>query len=83
MLAHESDALDVIHQARKVDQVRCSHDGGSSSRKPVGYSRLSHHTRYPPMPPLGSTTPESDKSLDRKRPSNRAARTCQPNRSAA
>src|SRR5918993_5636770 len=63
VLAHEGKALGVVQQPRKVDQVRCSHDGRSSSREPVGYSRFSHHTRCPPNALPRPTTPEPDKSL--------------------
>src|SRR4051812_12675475 len=61
-LAHEGEALGVVQQPREVDQVRCSHDGRSSSREPVGYSRSSYHTRCPPNALPRPTTPEPDKS---------------------
>src|SRR4051812_41338469 len=63
VLAHEGEALGVVQQPREVDQVRCSHDGRSSSREPVGCSRSSHHTRCPPNALPRPTTPEPDKSL--------------------
>jgi len=53
MLAHQREALGIIHQARKVNQVRCSHDGASSSREPVRCSRSCHHIRYAPAAPPG------------------------------
>src|SRR4051812_16598246 len=62
VLAHEGEALGIVHQAGKVDQVRCSHDGRSSSREPVGCSRSSHHSRCPPNALPKPTTPEPDKS---------------------
>src|SRR4051794_28127898 len=65
VLAHEGEALGVVQQPREVDQVRCSHDGRSSSREPVGYSRSSYHTRCPPNALPRPTTPEPDKSLTR------------------
>jgi len=68
MLAHKREALGVVHQPGKVDQVGCRHDDAGSSREPVGCSRSCHHTRYPPAAPLTSTTPEPDKSHDRYRP---------------
>src|SRR4051794_39868716 len=34
VLAHEGEALGVVHQARKVDQVRCSHGGSSLRSRP-------------------------------------------------
>ncbi len=54
MLAHQREALGIVHQAGKVDQVGCSHDGGNSSREPVGCSRSCHHIRYAPAAPPGS-----------------------------
>ena len=36
-LSHKREALGIVHQARKVDQVRCSHDGGASLLEPVGH----------------------------------------------
>jgi len=54
MLAHKGEALGVVHQAGKVDQVRCSHNGGGSSREPVGCSRSCHHTRDPSAAPPAS-----------------------------
>jgi len=33
MLAHEGEALGVVHQAGEVDQVRCSHERQSSSNE--------------------------------------------------
>src|SRR4030095_5027510 len=63
VLAHEGEALGVVQQPREVDQVRCSHDGRSSSREPVGCSRSSHHTRCPPNALPKPTTPEPDKCL--------------------
>src|SRR4051795_7918259 len=66
VLAHEGEALGIVHQAGKVDQVRCSHDGRSSSREPVGSSRSSHHSRCPPNALPRPTTPEHDKSHPRK-----------------
>jgi len=51
MLAHKREALGVVHQTGKVDQVRCRHDGEDSSREPVGCSRSSHRIRYPPAAP--------------------------------
>src|SRR5438046_1045704 len=62
VLAHEGEALGIVHQAGKVDQVRGSHDGRSSSREPVGCSRSSHHSRCPPNALPKPTTPEHDKS---------------------
>src|SRR3954449_1780557 len=62
VLAHKGEALGVVQQAGKVDQVRCSHDGRSSSREPVGSSRSSHHSRCPPNALPKPTTPEPDKS---------------------
>jgi hypothetical protein len=62
MLAHEREALGVVHQPGRVDQVGCRHDDGGSSREPVGCSRSCHHTRYSPAAPPTSTTPEPDKS---------------------
>src|SRR4051812_42639908 len=62
VLAHKGEALGVVHQAGKVDQVRCSHDGRSSSREPVGCSRSSHHSRCSPNALPKPTTPEHDKS---------------------
>jgi len=56
MLAHKREALGVVHQAGKVDQVGCRHDGGASSREPVGWShsaitsdtcRLHHPDHHP------------------------------------
>jgi len=38
MLAHKREALGVVHQAAEIDQVGCRHDGGASSREPVGWS---------------------------------------------
>jgi len=38
VLAHEGEALGVVHEAGKVDQVRCRHDGESSSRELVDRS---------------------------------------------
>src|ERR1044072_425720 len=61
-LAHEGEALGVVQKPREGDQVRSSHDGGSSSREPVGYSRSSHHTRCPPNALPRPTTPKPDKS---------------------
>jgi len=46
VLAHEGEALGVVDQARKVDQVGCGHDK-SSSREPVSYSRFCSRTRCP------------------------------------
>src|SRR3954462_5566001 len=63
VLAHEGEALGGVQQPREVDQVRCSHDGRSSSREPVGYSRSSYHTRCPPNALPRPPTPEPDKSL--------------------
>src|SRR5215217_4398621 len=62
VLAHKGEALGVVQQAGKVDQVRCSHDGRSSSREPVGSSRSSYHTRCPPNALPRPTTPEPNKS---------------------
>jgi len=45
-LAHEGKALRLVHQARKVDQVKYSH-GKSSSREPVSYSRPRLRTSRP------------------------------------
>jgi hypothetical protein len=44
VLAHQREALGVVDQARKVDQVGCGHDK-SSSRELVSYSRLRSRTR--------------------------------------
>src|SRR4051794_40948056 len=68
VLAHKGEALGVVHQAGKVDQVRCSHDGRSSSREPVGCSRSSHHSRCSPNALPKPTTPEHDKSLEGMQP---------------
>jgi len=55
VLAHQREALGVIQQARKVDQIGCSHDK-SSSREPVSYSRFCSRTRcsQPNCPVLAS-----------------------------
>jgi len=54
VLAHKCKALGVVHQSGKVGQVRCSHDRGGSSRKPVGCPRSRYHIRPSPAAPLGS-----------------------------
>jgi len=60
MLAHHREALGIVHQARKVDQVRCSHDGGASSREQATYSRLRPRTRPPqPRAPLSTSPPRN------------------------
>jgi len=55
VLAHQREALGVVDQARKVDQVGCRHDK-SSSCEPVSYSRLCSRTRcsQPNFPVLAS-----------------------------
>src|SRR3712207_7635636 len=37
LLAHGGEALALVQQTRKVDQVGSGHDGGGSSRERVGY----------------------------------------------
>ncbi len=54
VLAHKGEALRVVYQSGKIDQVECRHDGRGSSRKPVGCSHSSHHIRRPPTAPPGS-----------------------------
>ncbi len=44
VLAHQREALGVVDQARKVDQVGCRHDK-SSSREQVSHSRSCSRTR--------------------------------------
>jgi len=44
VLTHQREALGVVDQARKVDQVGCRHDK-SSSREQVSYSRSCSRTR--------------------------------------
>jgi len=54
MLAHEREALGVVHQPRKIDQVRCRHDGKGSSRLPPSH-------QIPASGTTRITTPEPDK----------------------
>jgi len=56
VLAHKREALGVVHQARKVDQVRCRHDGKGSSRLPPLH-------QIPDSGTTRITTLEPDKSL--------------------
>jgi hypothetical protein len=55
VLAHQREALGVIQQAGKVDQIGCRHDK-SSSHEPVSYSRFCSRTRgsQPNCPVLAS-----------------------------
>src|SRR5215211_1950824 len=62
VLAHEGEALGIVQQSREVDQVRCSHDGRSSSREPDGCSCSRHQTTCPASTLLKPTTPEANKS---------------------
>jgi len=65
VLAHEGEAFGVVQQAGEVEQAQCSHDGGNSSREPVGPTLPPSHQ----MPFTLATqapkpiTPEPNKSL--------------------
>ncbi len=54
MLPHKREALGVVHQPGKVDQIGCRHDGRGSSREPVGRSHSSYRIDYSPAAPPGS-----------------------------
>src|SRR3954468_15769713 len=64
VLAHQREALGVIHQSREVDQIRCSHGGGRSSRGGPARAVLTHHHKgaAAPLPKPESTTPDPNKS---------------------
>ena len=65
VLAHQGEALGVIDQGGKIDQVRCGH-GGKRSRGSERTFPFYHPSAFPPRPsflPLG--TPDPDKSHTR------------------
>jgi len=63
MLAHEGEALGVVHQARDVGQVRCGHDGEVSSREAGRLALIIRSGIRPPRHPgPKAATPEPDKS---------------------
>ncbi len=80
MLTHQLEALGIVHQAGKVDQVRCSHDRRGSSREPVGCPRSGHHIRYALAAPPGLQTwnPTRAGSISAKRDATRQAPRCKP-----
>src|SRR5215211_4053858 len=63
-LAHEGEALGVVHQAREVDQVGCSHGGGDSLHERGQLFPLApaHQASFAPRPGPNLTTPKPDKS---------------------
>jgi hypothetical protein len=67
MLAHEGEALGVIHQAQDVDQVQCGHDGEISSHE-AGIARSSsdqgsvRHAIQAQKPPPRNRTRASQES---------------------
>jgi len=59
MLAHKGEALGVVHQAGKVDQVGCGYDT-SSSREQATYPRFCSCTRGPqPRFPVMASPPRN------------------------
>jgi len=59
VLAHQREALGIVDQARKVDQVGCRHDK-SSSRERVSYSRSCSRTRcLQPNFPIPAPSPRN------------------------
>src|SRR5215203_1240547 len=64
-LAHQGEALGVVHQAREVDQVGCSHGGGGSLHERDLLSPLAsaHQASFAPRPGPNLTTPKPDKSV--------------------
>ncbi len=56
ILAHKGEALRIVYQARKLDQVGYSHDA-SSSREPVSYSRSCVRTSRPQPRTTAPTSP--------------------------
>ena len=63
-LAHEGEALGVVQQARKVNQIGCSHGGGDSSHERGQLPPLApaHHASFAPRPGPDLTTPKPNKS---------------------
>src|SRR5829696_5562474 len=66
-LAHQGEALGVVHQAREVNQVGCSHGGGDSLHGRGQLSPLApaHQASFAPRPGPNLTTPKPDKSEGR------------------
>src|SRR4051812_18342344 len=64
-LAHQGEALGVVHQAREVDQVGCSHGGGDSLHERGQLSPLApaDQASFAPRPGPNLTTPKPDKSV--------------------
>ncbi len=59
MLAHKGEALGVVHQAGKVDQVGCGYDTSSSCEQAT-YSRFCSYTRGPqPRFPVLASPPRN------------------------
>src|SRR5215211_4285252 len=63
-LAHQGETLGIVHQAREVDQVGCSHGGGDSLHERGQLSPLApaHQASFAPRPGPNLTTPKPDKS---------------------
>src|SRR5829696_9712852 len=64
-LAHQGEALGVVHQTREVDQVGCSHGGEDSVHERGLLSPLApaHQASFAPRPGPNLTTPKPDKSV--------------------
>jgi hypothetical protein len=64
MLPHQGEALGVVDQRRKVDQVRCGHGGNRSFDGDELPSCSYHSSIFPAQPAfLPFSTPVPDKSL--------------------